>query len=618
MLRPLLSQATSPCYRRLLFSSSSRRLPADGLTLEHFIESSSSRSTDTKGAPSTDGASTDSNSLRFHLKTFGCQMNVNDSDIVRSLLLEAGMQEVDSEDDANLLLTNTCAIREGAEQKVWHRLRELKAKRIKKKKTSNIVIGVLGCMAERLKEDMLREGSVDLVVGPDAYRDLPRLALDLLDQDAVGVEHAVNVQLSLEETYADITPIRKNPDDISAFCSIQRGCANRCSFCIVPFTRGQERSRPLESIVEEIKRLHWDEGVKEVTLLGQNVNSYHDSSESALVARPETSYSLSNQGFRSRIRRNDAGYFFADLLEQVSDISPELRVRFTSPHPKDYPPELLDLMADKPNICNHLHMPAQSGSTSMLKRMKRGYTREAYLQLLEDVHEKIADVAISSDFIAGFCDETEEEHLDTISLMEQVRYDQAFMFAYSMRDKTLAHRIMQDNVPEDVKQRRLREIIDVFQAKVHEKNTEREVGRLRLVLVEGEAKRSAPGTQSWSGRTDQNKRIIFPVNDDVTCIGHDSMLPMIQSIKRHGVPTAACLIKEDAPRVALERGDYAVVEVTEAKGHTLRGQLLWKSSIANFSRSGLSEMNKESSERAAILRSVLNSSGADERAAATG
>ncbi|GKY96838.1 hypothetical protein MPSEU_000643000 [Mayamaea pseudoterrestris] len=612
MLRPSTACRSLAKASRRLLASNSRTVPADGLTLHHFVSQRSNPPLEQQNAAiETSITSTDSNPHRFHIKTFGCQMNVNDSDIVRSLLRGVGMVEVDSERDANLLLTNTCAIREGAEQKVWHRLRELQAVQRKrgKKQQEKVVVGVLGCMAERLKTDMLREGTVDLVVGPDAYRDLPSLAMGLLesknDITSDMEQYAVNVQLSLDETYADITPIRSNPSGVAAYCSIQRGCANRCSFCIVPFTRGQERSRPLESIIDEIKRLHLEDGVKEVTLLGQNVNSYHDKSLAAMEARPETSYTLSNAGFHSRLRRNDAGYFFADLLEHVSEISPELRVRFTSPHPKDYPPELLDLMADRPNICNHLHMPAQSGSTTMLKRMKRGYTREAYLQLLDNVHSKIPDVAISSDFIAGFCDETEEEHSDTLSLMEQVRYDQAFMFAYSMRGNTHAHRTMQDNVPEEVKQRRLREIIDIFQTKVHEKNMEQEVGRLRLVLLEGEAKRSTLSNPSLSGRTDQNKRIVFPVNDDATTLSHSTILPMIRSIERHGWPSAASLVREDASRVTVQKGDYVVVEVTEARGHSLRGRLLWKSSIEEFSRSSLLGMDKDSKEQGAIIKSVL-------------
>jgi MiaB/RimO family radical SAM methylthiotransferase len=535
-------------------------------------------------------------------------MNVNDSDIVRSLLLESGLREVSDENAADILLTNTCAIREGAERKVWHRLRDLRSRHKKRK-----VVGVLGCMAERLKTDLFQDGLADLVVGPDAYRDLPRLVADLIpeeanEQDVVG--QAVNVQLSLDETYADITPVRRNADDVSAFVSIQRGCSNRCSFCIVPFTRGVERSRPMESIVNEIKKLHFDEGVNEVTLLGQNVNSYHDKSEAAIQERPESGYHMSNEGFRSRIRRDMGGYFFADLLEAVSDISPHLlRVRFTSPHPKDYPPELLSLMAERPNICNHLHMPAQSGSSSCLKRMKRGYTREAYLQLIENVHSMIPDVAISSDFITGFCDETEEEHAETVSLMRRVRYDQAFMFAYSVRGKTHAHKTMEDNVPEDVKQRRLREIIDVFHEKVQEKNEEREVGRLRLVLLEGESRRSKPGARQWNGRTDQNKRIIFPVDEgEVTCLSDVAIRPLIEALRNGGSITQPNSFLNDLPRVPVQKGNYAVAEVTQAKGHTLRGRLLWRTNITEFDNTGLSGSATDNLESSAKLRTILASS----------
>lgn len=521
-------------------------------------------------------------------------MNVNDTDIVRSLLLDAGWHETLQEHDAGVLLTNTCAIREGAETKVWDRLKQLRALQKKGSHQRDAIVGVLGCMAERLQQDLLGDGLADLVVGPDAYRDLPRLLETLLDEED-GDDQAFNVQLSLEETYADIKPVRRSKDDVSAFVSIQRGCANRCSFCIVPFTRGQERSRPMQSVLDEILQLHFDENVKEVTLLGQNVNSYHDISEAARLARPSRDYRMSNQGFRSRMKRQETGYFFADLMAAVSDISPELRVRFTSPHPKDYPAELLSLMAERPNICQHLHMPAQSGSTSMLQRMKRGYTREAYLQLMDDVHAVIPDVAISSDFIAGFCEETEEEHADTLSLMEQVRYDQAYMFAYSLREKTHAHRTMQDNVPEEIKQRRLREIIDVFHRNVQAKNAEREVGRLRLVLVEGASKRSQPGNLRWHGRTDQNKRLVFAVPGDMQCwTDHDLFVgkDLVDSVP--------------SPTSRLLPGDYVAVEVTEAKGHTLRGRLLWKTSLASFHASGLSGIDPESRERAAFAVQHLN------------
>ena len=544
--------------------------------------------------------------LTFHIKTYGCQMNVNDSDIVRSLLLDASFRECSDEADANILLTNTCAIREGAEEKVWHRMRELHGKFNKrKKKKHKKVVAVLGCMAERLQEKLFVDGLADVVVGPDAYRDLPRLLQELASEET-EVEQAVNVQLSLDETYADIKPVRRNPDDISAFVSIQRGCANRCSFCIVPFTRGQERSRPFESIVEEVRQLH-DEGVQEVTLLGQNVNSYHDQNPDAIAAMPHNDYNMSNQGFRSRIRRGGAGYFFADLLEAVSDVSPEMRVRFTSPHPKDYPQELLSLMAERPNISNCLHMPAQSGSTSVLKRMKRGYSREIYLELMDNVHSIIPDVAITSDFISGFCGETEEEHQDTISLLQQVRYDQAFMFAYSLREKTHAHRVMEDNVPEDVKLRRLQEVIATFRENIQQKNEEKELGRLRLVLVEGEAKRSKSGNRLYSGRTDQNKRIVFPGGEETCSAFSESSLKHVMNSVKTDSPTALMspLDWSEEIRVDVKPGDYVIVEVTEVKGHALRGKLLCRSSIAAFEESGLSQMDKTSLFQANLVKEAF-------------
>ena len=453
-------------------------------------------------------------------------------------------------------------------------------------------------MAERLKEDMFEQGTADVVVGPDAYRDLPRLisvlaapSLGNYNSDgnssnrapAIPTERAVNVQLSLDETYASITPVRSNPDDVSAFVSVMRGCNNMCSYCVVPFTRGRERSRDLESIVEETRRLLDEEGVREVILLGQNVNSYHDrrggSKKSSSKNGSNTSnntYRTSNDGFSNVFRpRHGDGHRFADLLEAVSDLSPELRVRFTSPHPKDYPPELLSLMAERPNVCSHLHMPAQSGSSTVLERMRRGYSREAYLDLISDARAIIPDVSISSDFISGFCGETESEHAETLSLMESVRYDQAFMFAYSMRGKTHAHRTMVDDVPEDVKKRRLAEVIEVFRRNVQDRNEEVEVGRTRLVLVEGESKRSTPEDRVWSGRTDGNKRVVFddgpiPTEEGALAAGGDA---------RSGLLGAA-----PGPRVTIGRGDYVAVRVTEARGHTLKADALCRSSVAGFEK----------------------------------
>jgi MiaB/RimO family radical SAM methylthiotransferase len=444
-------------------------------------------------------------------------------------------------------------------------------------------------MAERLKEKLLENGMADLVVGPDAYRDLPQLVHTLLNDDEQDT--AVNVQLSLEETYAEITPVRRNSNSASAFVSVMRGCNNMCSYCVVPFTRGRERSRPLDSIVSEVQLL-LEEGVKEVVLLGQNVNSYHDKSEAAVLAMPSRYYQTSNSGFSNLYKlRGGAGYYFSDLVEQVSDLDPELRVRFTSPHPKDYPNELLQLMAERPNVCNQLHMPAQSGSSSVLQRMRRGYTREAYLELIDTVVSKIPDVAITSDFIAGFCGESEEEHLDTLALMERVQYDQAFMFAYSMRGKTHAHRQFQDDVPEQVKSRRLQEIIDVFRTNVQQRNENREVGRLRLVLMEGESKKSKPEAVTWHGRTDQNKRVVFPMNDNLSCLADNDVRALLQRLKSStdGESLGADVLDDYSfSTEKMKPGDYAVVHVTEARGHTLRGRLLWRTTLSTFAEMKLS------------------------------
>jgi len=345
--------------------------------------------------------------------------------------------------------------------------------------------------------------------------------------------------------------------------------------------------------------------VKEIVLLGQNVNSYHDKSEKAVLARPlkdeskmsnglyKPGYETSNDGFSNIFRlRGGAGYYFVDLVEAVSDISPELRVRFTSPHPKDYPNSLLSLMAERYNVCNHLHMPAQSGSTSVLERMRRGYTREAYLDLIQDVKSMIPDVAISSDFISGFCGETESEHKETLSLMQQVAYDQTFMFAYSMRGKTHAHRTMKDDIPEDIKSRRLQEVISTFRTAVQVRNDEMEVGRLRLVLVEGESRKN---NQNWGGRTDQNKRITFPIRgESPKCWSEESIRPILSSISQSNVDPMirSSLMYElvNSPKVDLKKGDYACVQVTEARGHVLRGKLMWRASLKGFEEMGVGNL----------------------------
>jgi len=712
-----------------------RIIPNDGITLSHFLAgttkspSSSNTATDNDynheigtyptSIPMQEDQYASSNLqfkptvYKFHLKTYGCQMNVNDTDIVRSILLkqqqDSNIQfvETDNEMDAQVLLTNTCAIREKAESKIWERLRTLRAKHVKnplyydddnsnnrrrmpqqqtQKKKKKRIIGVLGCMAERLKESMFEHGTADLIVGPDAYRDLPRLVSVLAPPALSSVQHAsevtdetkglllpsdqtvaihtspleraINVQLSLDETYADITPIRKT-NDVSAFVSVMRGCNNMCSFCVVPFTRGRERSRELSSIVDESIKLFEKDGVKEITLLGQNVNSYHDKSNSSVVVNPmilphddtigqhqvvgeggttnnfkqfyKPGYRTSNDGFQNTYRlRGGAGYYFVDLVEAISNISPELRVRFTSPHPKDYPPELLYLMSDRNNVCNHLHMPAQSGSTSMLNRMRRGYSREAYLELIHSVRGVLPDVSFSSDFISGFCGETMEEHKDTVSLMESVKYDQAFMFAYSMRGRTHAHRTMKDDVPEEVKLTRLQEIISTFRRVVQEHNEEVELGRLRLVLFEGEAKKSNPGQRSWSGRTDQNKRLVFTSNLDFGvgvleaeqeekgaispyCLSEDTIRPILPLLndKSHTVKggegrsglSKDVLINDlmKKPKVPLQMGDYAVVQVTGVRGHSLRGRLLWRATMQGFHEMGLHKVLAKNSIRTEML-----------------
>lgn len=547
--------------------------------------------------------------LKFHMKTYGCQMNVNDSDIVRSILLghtntsgHALFQETQEEMDADILLTNTCAIRENAEQKVWNRLRELRAHDRKNPRGTlprkKRIVGVLGCMAERLKEDMFKDGTADVIVGPDAYRDLPSLLSSLADDTSID-SRAVSVQLSLEETYADVTPVR-SAGDVSAFVSVMRGCNNMCSYCVVPFTRGRERSRELTSIVQECQTLYYDNNVKEIVLLGQNVNSYHDKDKQTKLQMSSSDnrhgYQTSNDGFTNMFRlRGGQGHRFADLVEAVSDISPELRVRFTSPHPKDYPPELLTLMAERPNVCNQLHMPAQSGSTSVLERMRRGYSREAYLQLIDDVKSTIPDVALTSDFISGFCGETDEEHQDTLSLMEYVKYDQAFMFAYSMRGKTHASRSMEDDVPEEIKKRRLSEVIATFRHNVQEKNEEMELGKLRLVLVEGMATKKKKELL-WHGRTDQNKRILFPPTkglDGVKCWTEEALNPILSTLllgRRDMAMNTTDLMFQlaNSPKVMLQPGDYAVVQVTEVRGHTLKGKALWRGTIQGFNEMGLS------------------------------
>ena len=413
-------------------------------------------------------------SRNVYLETYGCQMNVSDSEIVASVLREQGFGLTKNPDDADVVLINTCAIRENAEQKVRRRLSAFRSKKTRGR--PDLTLGVLGCMAERLRHKLLDEEKlVDLVVGPDAYRDLPNL---LHEADQSG-QAAVNVQLSREETYADIAPVRYNTNGVSAFVSIMRGCDNMCSFCVVPFTRGRERSRPLISILEECRQLV-DAGFKEVTVLGQNVNSYRSEHEGASIS-------------------------FAELLYRISLLSPALRIRYSTSHPKDCSDELLHVHRERDTVCNFIHLPVQHGNTDVLERMRRTYSREQYLDLIDRARNIVPDVAFSTDIIAGFCGETEEQHRDTLSLMELVRYDHAFMFMYSERPDTYAARKYEDDIPLEEKKRRLNEIITLQTGIARERNRE-EVGRIHTVLVEGPSKRS---DEQLCGRTDTNKMTVF-------------------------------------------------------------------------------------------------------------
>ncbi|PMD95565.1 tRNA (N6-isopentenyl adenosine(37)-C2)-methylthiotransferase MiaB [Siphonobacter sp. BAB-5405] len=413
---------------------------------------------------------------KLYIESYGCQMNFSDSEIVASIMREKGFATTSSIDEADLVLLNTCAIRDNAEQKVRNRLSTFTSLKRRKPDT---MIGVLGCMAERLKAKLLEEEKVvDMVVGPDAYRDLPRL----LDEVETG-QKAVNVFLSKEETYADIAPVRLNSNGVTAFISIMRGCDNMCSFCVVPFTRGRERSRDAYSVVQEAQDL-FAQGYREVTLLGQNVDSYKWASEDGTEQ-----------------------VNFAGLLERVALVSPELRVRFSTSHPKDITDEVLYTMKKYDNVCNYIHLPAQSGNSRVLKIMNRTYDREWYVNRVDAIRRILGnDCGISQDMIAGFCTETEEEHRDTLTLMDYVKYDYGYMFAYSERPGTPAAKKFVDDIPEDVKKRRLNEIIALQQQHSLERN-QQAIGKVHKVLVEGTSKRSAEHLQ---GRNDQNKVVVFP------------------------------------------------------------------------------------------------------------
>ena len=427
---------------------------------------------------------------KFHIISYGCQMNFADSEVVASILEDIGYNHTDNIENSNLILLNTCSIREKAEQTIRKKLSSIN---FLKKKNKSLKIGVLGCMAERLKEKFLHEEKiVDLVVGPDAYRDLP----NLLKEVELGND-AVNVLLSKDETYADVNPQRFNSNGISAFVSITRGCDNMCTFCVVPFTRGRERSRDPKSILAEIKELE-ENGYKEITLLGQNVDSYlwyggglKKDFKKASEIQKKTSIN------------------FAKLLDIVAKSFPKFRIRFTTSNPQDMDNEVLITMKAHKNICNHIHLPVQSGSDKILKEMNRQHTREEYLNLVTEIKTILPNCGISQDMITGFPNETEKDHLDTLSLMNLVKYDFGFMFKYSERPGTLASRKLDDNIPEEIKQRRLSEIIDL-QFKHSFENLSKYVNKKTVVLIEKESKKSKG---FWAGRNEQNIMVVFPKED---------------------------------------------------------------------------------------------------------
>ncbi len=420
---------------------------------------------------------------KLYIESYGCQMNFSDSEIVASILLDNGFETTKDYKEADVVFINTCSIRENAEQRVRNRLKEFESV---KAKNPGMVVGVLGCMAERLKSKFLEEEKlVDVVVGPDAYRDLPNL-IDKVDDG----NKAVNVLLSREETYADISPVRLNSNGISAFISIMRGCDNMCSFCVVPFTRGRERSRDCHSIVKEAQDL-FNAGYREVTLLGQNVDSYKYTKP---VTEGETPAPPVN---------------FAQLLAMVAEVSPELRVRFSTSHPKDITDEVLHTMARYENICKYIHLPVQSGNSRVLELMNRTYDREWYMDRVNAIRRIIPTCGISTDVITGFCTETEEEHQETLSMMDYVKYDFAYMFAYSERPGTLAAKRYEDDVPEDVKKRRLTEVVNKQQEHSLYR-LQNFVGNVQKVLIEGFSKRS---DQDYCGRNDQNTMVVFPVDE---------------------------------------------------------------------------------------------------------
>lgn len=412
-------------------------------------------------------------SKKIYIETYGCQMNVGDSEVIFSILGKEGYERTESMDDADVILANTCSVRDNAEQRIWGRIEVFHKQ---KEKRSGVVVGIVGCMAERLKDKLLDTHKVDLVAGPDSYRTLPTLLRDIAPD-----KPQINVMLSHEETYADIVPVRTDRNGVSAFISIMRGCNNVCSYCVVPYTRGAERSRDPQTIVDEARDV-FSKGYKEVTLLGQNVDSYN--------WKPA----------------EGEGCDFPKLLEMVARISPELRVRFATNHPKDISDELIETMARYDNICNHIHLPVQSGSDRLLEKMRRRYTAEWYLERVARIREVLPGCGITTDVIAGFCSETEEDHQQTLELFRKVGFDYAYMFYYSERPGTLAARHYPDDVPLDVKTRRLNEII-ALQSELSMKSNQNDIGKTFRVLVEGPSKKNP---EELCGRSGSNKMCVFP------------------------------------------------------------------------------------------------------------
>ena len=418
---------------------------------------------------------------KLFIETYGCQMNVADSEVVASVMKLAGYGVTENIDECDAILINTCSIRDNAEQKIFSRLQQLAA--LRKKKGGRMIVGIIGCMAERMKDELIKNHGVDLVAGPDAYLDLPNLIAAVENG-----ESAINIELSTTETYRDVIPSRIGGNKISGYISIMRGCNNFCSYCIVPYTRGRERSREPGSILNELRDLQ-AKGFKEVILLGQNVNSYHYEAADGSVVD------------------------FAKLIEIVADAAPEMRVRFTTSHPKDMSDEIIAMMANKKNVCKHIHLPVQSGSNSVLKAMKRKYTREWYLDRIATIRKAMPDCGISTDMFTGFHNESEEDFQETLTLMREVGFDSAFMFKYSERPGTFASKNLPDNVSEEVKIDRLNRMIALQNELSHESNL-RDVGKTFEVLVEGYSKRSR---DDMFGRSEQNKVIVFPAKD--TCVG---------------------------------------------------------------------------------------------------